>query len=418
MINTNCMSITPYNVIENKSDNFFKTCLFIGPLFLLLILDFLDLNSRGILGYLDEIIALYYLGYIVFNLIVDKNSKLLKWFALLLLFVAIGLLGNVFNNIYTLNLYWIFLDTFFFIKPFIYLIAAIVFFKHNKTKHLIKLFSNLSKFLLILVFMGSMIHIIKCQFNFNYIWNVDRYRFTTSHCVTLAKYLTLFILSILISNSRHKKFYFTIGFISTLISTSGAGILSYFLIFVFVFLFKKYHFKWYHLTLVGVLAILLGWNEISGYLLDDTQARSITYIYSFVTANRYFPLGSGFGTYGGYSAAYNYSILYQQYGFNNVWGLSQYNLVDGNCFLFDTYYPMIIGQFGYIGFALFLFVLIHIFVKLFKSKKYITVSFMLSIMVIAFGFNITNPATCFIFVIGGLIYVTESKYLSNGGFKR
>lgn len=396
-----------FNSYERKKNLFLNTILFFIPLFILFLVDMLSLNTSGVLGYLDEIIAIYYLGYIFLNIILYNNVKLLKWMLILFAFVLLGILGNVFVSIQNISLYWLLLDIFFFIKPFIYLIATISFFKKNYNKHLISIVSNFSKICLIFIFLGAIFHLFKNNFNINYIWNVDRYSFTTPHCVTLAKYLILFILCVLLSESKHKVFYFILGLISIIISTSGAGILSYFLIFIFFFIFPKYKLKWYHLTIVGILAILLGWNEISGYLLDDTQARSITYIYSFVTANRYFPLGSGFGTYGGYSAAYNYSNLYISYGFNNVWGLSQYNLTDGNCFLFDTYYPMIIAQFGYIGLVLFLLILILIFNKLFREKKYLSISFMLCLLVIAFGFNITSPATCILFVVGGLIYNTE-----------
>ncbi len=62
----------------------------------------------------------------------------------------------------------------------------------------------------------------------------------------------------------------------------------------------------------------------------------------------YFPLGSGFGTYGSYAARKYYSPLYYQYGFTHVWGLSpRYNSL-----LTDNYWPSVMAQLGLIGLVL------------------------------------------------------------------
>ena len=355
------------------------------------------------MGYLDEILALYYLVYILLECLLHKNHILKKYICVLLCFIILGLCGNLFSKIQNISLYWLSLDIFMFIKPFIYILASLTFFKKHYNKKVNLMILHLAKILMILIFIGAIAHIVKYDFNLTLI-SQNRYQFTTGHCVTISKYLTLFILVILASKSKYKAVYFMMGLFSTLVSTSGAGLMSYFLIFVFCYLYPKLKLKWYHLGIFALLAIIVGWEEISGYLLDSTQPRAIMYMYSFKTAYNCFPFGSGFGTFGGYTAAYNYSILYQLYGFNNVWGLRQFDIGTSHNFLFDTYYPMIIGQFGFFGFAVFLIIVIKIFNRLYKSKNYVTLSFLLSILVICFGFNITEPATCLLFVCGGLIF--------------
>jgi hypothetical protein len=66
---------------------------------------------------------------------------------------------------------------------------------------------------------------------------------------------------------------------------------------------------------------------------------------------------------------------------------------DWPVFLYDSYYPMIIGEFGYCGLFLFLFVLIQLLKKSIQNKSFITkrlsicLFFYLVIMGIGFSFN-------------------------------
>lgn len=64
-----------------------------------------------------------------------------------------------------------------------------------------------------------------------------------------------------------------------------------------------------------------------------------------------------FATFGSDQAARNYSRLYYQYGFNSLFGM---NTKDGS-FLSDTFWPMAIGQFGWIGSILYILIYVRIF---------------------------------------------------------
>lgn len=85
--------------------------------------------------------------------------------------------------------------------------------------------------------------------------------------------------------------------------------------------------------------------------------RYLFFYYGGKTANTYFPFGSGFATFGSDQAARNYSRLYYQYGFNSLFGM---NTKDGS-FLSDTFWPMAIGQFGWIGSILYILIYVRIF---------------------------------------------------------
>lgn len=108
---------------------------------------------------------------------------------------------------------------------------------------------------------------------------------------------------------------------------------------------------------MAVIVLLLGTFQIQTYLMNVNAPRYLFFYYGGKTANTYFPLGSGFATFGSDQAARNYSRLYYQYGFNSLFGM---NTKDGS-FLSDTFWPMAIGQFGWIGSILYILIYVRIF---------------------------------------------------------
>lgn len=395
-----------YQKIERK-EVFFKNFLFFMPVTILFILDLFSLN-KGALGYLDEVLTLVYAFYCFFNVFITNNKKFFKVISLFLVMILIGLMGNIVNHDVTFYKYWTLIDIFMFVKPYVFMMASILYAKNNNYDLKFRTIGNISKLMILLIFIFGIIHIVSNGFDFNYIWNRNRYSFTTGFCGSLASYIIIFEAFILLADGRHKLFWSILSFLSIFITTSGVGILSLFLFIVFYFIFPRFKLKWYHLGLVGVLAIIVGWNEISGYLLNTTAARSLMYINGFNCAVTYFPFGAGFANYGGFGAAYNYSPLYYKFGYDTVWGMQPLTLGGPN-FLFDTYYPMIIGQFGFIGLFIFVFFILKVFIVLFRKKDYLTFSLLLMFLVTGFGFNFSSAATCLQFFVTGLCYVTFDK---------
>lgn len=105
------------------------------------------------------------------------------------------------------------------------------------------------------------------------------------------------------------------------------------------------------LMLVDELVGLFEWTWSAYDLAQNQAARTVLTVGSFDVANRYFPLGAGLSRFGSYLAGVNYSPLYVELGYTNVWGLSEQT---GNAtFLYDTMWPAIIGEGGWLGFAFF-----------------------------------------------------------------
>lgn len=79
----------------------------------------------------------------------------------------------------------------------------------------------------------------------------------------------------------------------------------------------------------------------------DTTPRERLYDASLDIAASRAPFGEGFARYASFASTLNYSEVYYQYGFNNVWGLSK---ADPD-FLTDTSWPAVLGESGYLGLA-------------------------------------------------------------------
>lgn len=101
----------------------------------------------------------------------------------------------------------------------------------------------------------------------------------------------------------------------------------------------------------AVAAFAIGWDQYKYYFKSTGFARSELNRVAVVLANRFFPLGSGFATYGSSitSGLSNYSPLYYEYGLSTVYGLEP----GQTAFLSDTFWPIVIGQFGWLGFVMY-----------------------------------------------------------------
>ena len=106
----------------------------------------------------------------------------------------------------------------------------------------------------------------------------------------------------------------------------------------------------------GIAALILASSQIDVYINQET-ARGYLMTKSFDVANAAFPLGSGFATFGSEATKNAYPDLYLELGFHNVYGLSP----DYPRYLSDMFYSTIIAQFGWIGFMVFVFLIVHFF---------------------------------------------------------
>lgn len=128
------------------------------------------------------------------------------------------------------------------------------------------------------------------------------------------------------------------------------------------------------------ISLIVAWNKIQFYFLNaelatnnfdeetlNSFARPALYVGMVLILIDYPLLGSGFASFGTVpsSPEYNYSSLYEQYGLNNVWGLS----IEKSDFIADAFYPGL-AQFGLIGIVLFILCLVWLCKKLKLVHRY------------------------------------------------
>ena len=118
----------------------------------------------------------------------------------------------------------------------------------------------------------------------------------------------------------------------------------------------------------------------------------------------YCPLGSGFATSGSDMAQRYYSQLYDLFGWRNSWGFGP-----DSTFLNDNFFASIIGQFGWIGFAVYLYAMFRLFMmvnsKLVKKRIKITgIATVLTMLAVMIGSaSVKSMMGICTFVVLGLV---------------
>lgn len=95
------------------------------------------------------------------------------------------------------------------------------------------------------------------------------------------------------------------------------------------------------------------------YLMGTQSARAMLTLASPFVAWDHFPTGSGWATFASAFSAVPYSPVYGMYRMAGIWGISP----GYHAFISDTYWPMILAETGFFGFAAFLGALV-LFVKM------------------------------------------------------
>lgn len=128
----------------------------------------------------------------------------------------------------------------------------------------------------------------------------------------------------------------------------------------------KLHSRFALFALLIAGGLCVAWNRIRFYFFTAPDfARPLMLKNSFLLADRYFPFGSGFATFGSYLAGVHYSPLYQSFGYDRIYGMTSTAYGD----LTDGFWPIVIGQFGYPGLFCFLMVVFYFLQIIFRLQR-------------------------------------------------
>lgn len=101
------------------------------------------------------------------------------------------------------------------------------------------------------------------------------------------------------------------------------------------------------------------------YKIGTESARLVLTIVSPFIAMDHFPFGTGWGTYGSAFSVEPYSPVYKLYHIDGVWGISP----GYHSFVSDTFWPMILGQCGVIGFIAYTAALVLLILAVLRFRK-------------------------------------------------
>lgn len=316
-----------------------------------------------LLRYADEIFALYALVSLALNrkeVLKNKVSKkiLLVTIVTLIPIVIIGLISNISSQLIT-NIIPIAIDLFSMIKvpiAFVYVFSVL---KNNEKEVIINNLAPLARLFIIISFLFGVINLfVDCGMTFDIRYNIRAYTFIYKNPGGLNA--ALFIAYTIVTYvSKYKADYIIswLALITVCFTLRGVGIGVVGIIIMLKILFHFINsYEPLHITkLLGVIpvTVALGWNQIVEYFVLGTSLRSLLFKNSIIVFQRYFPLGSGFATYGSDQAHKNYSKLYYEFGYNKIYMLDEATGYVAN----DNFWPMIIAQFGLVGLIAYIFLI-------------------------------------------------------------
>lgn len=336
------------------------------PIILLTILLISDVisNQINILRYSDEVVAIFFFFYIVFRVIATRKINLtkneLKILICSIFAFILGMLGTLKYKVQT-NYFPIIIDIIACFKLLVCSLGFSMMLNKEKAKNIVNFFRIPAKLFLIIGFFYGCLSLffdlgMRGQERFG-IWGFN-FIYRTAHVYSMTIIFCIIIVAGSSINSKGLWKYIFFAIVQMILTTKGPSIIwAVSLVFIIYFMKRRQKINIGLFILLGILIIFLGQFQIQNYLRDNTSPRFTLYKYGIVTANTYLPLGSGFATYGSDMAAKYYSNLYNSYGFNRRYGMNIYD----TSFLNDNYWPMIMGQFGWLGLILFIYIFYNFF---------------------------------------------------------
>lgn len=316
-----------------------------------------------ILKYTDEIVTIFFLIYIFFCLIkkrITVSKRLFRIIICLLSIFVIGLFSTLIFNIQD-NVIAVLLDIISFFKLFICTIGLNFLIKDIDGKILLKPMDRFAKLFLIVGFICS---ILSLFFNMGMRgqerFGIYGFNFLYRYAHIYSMMILACCLIVIHNTNKNNSFniYIVFAIIQMILTTKGPSIIWAACIIIFSYYFSKHRkISAGMIVILIFMSIILGKYQIDEYLSKQNSPRYTLYKYGIETANRYFPLGSGFATYGSNMAGEYYSNLYVEYGFNDLYGMGE----DDGGFLNDNYWPMVMGEFGWIGLILLLYIVFEFY---------------------------------------------------------
>lgn len=371
--------------------------------------------------YWDEIFALlsvaaFFSYSIKFKMPINKD---IKW---LILLICFGLIGTIVNNYQNANI--VLLDLYSCCKFWIvYFCGKYILGPHWELSSRVKRIKRHVELIIFILFSLSIIDRALDVFpSSSYRYGIKSITLFYNHPTNLVAICCLLMCLLFTSmenNSKREPLGIMLLFIMAMTFRVKAFsvALSYILLWYFIYVRKK-KVDIKSLLLFVPLIILISWDQIQYYFvsIQESSARYALLSTSIAIAKDYFPLGTGFGTFASAYSVAPYSPVYSLYGINTVHGLTSAN----PSFVSDSFWPMILGQFGVLGFIAYIYLLYRLYKKIQSLRPckdyYIAALFALVYLLISSTSEaafVNLNSTPFAFLLGLLVklhkYADERK---------
>ncbi|WP_343288359.1 hypothetical protein [Turicibacter bilis] len=338
-------------------------------------------------------------GVIYFNKRKD-TIILIKLIFCIAFLLFIGICGNIKYKYQSLE--HVLPDIILVFKGFVTYVLVILISNQNNNERYYPILNRIIQIIIFVIFSLTVINYVLKLYPTNDIrWGIPSQMLMFAHPTYLASFAVA-CLSIMISfESRFpKNKWYMYMLIFVLISTLRSKVIMFIGI-----LFLMYHYIIklnFRIRISGILILfIIGIyfinDKIFEYLSNPDWSRSALMINSFKVANDHFPLGSGFSTFATWTSGVYYSPLYYKYGLSNIYGLTFDNYV----YIGDTFWPAILGQFGYIGCVIVIYMIYLIYMKIsLIENKYVYLS---KLTILVYLLILSTAETSFMSPVGPLL---------------
>lgn len=326
-------------------------------------------------------------------------------------FIFIGIISTLVNRIQPQSIA-IIKDILAISKFIICYIATLILTRNLEKEKLLECIYSRTKKYIYIIFIFSIINIfINIGMAGDVRYGIRSFKFLFTHPTYLVSSIVLMMSVIIAKNEKSKSskvviIQAIIILILTFRSKAIMFVCAYFTMVLVVKYLKNIKIK--YIVPIIIMTFFVSYQKVAEYLSWGlTAARPALYIIGFELAKKYFPLGSGFGTFASSLSGTYYSPIYYEYGISGVWGLTpeKYN------YMADTFWPYIYGQFGFIGCLFFIICIVFIIRALILRYSYNKIKLLASLMIIMYIMIASIAEAIFTDVTGTFAFIFIATYL-------
>lgn len=369
----------------------------------------------------DEIVAFLCAVFLFFHVVkVGLPKQYIKEFGLFLIFIVVGFISTVLNGLQPFNAV---IEDVVNCSKFVLTYLGLSFiYKSYDSKKILMTIQKISTCLVYLLFGLTVLDIVFPHLlftNTSFRYGVHAVHLFYYHPAVLAQVMVLLISVLSFEPQKVKNIVaLKIMCLMILAATLRSKAFGFICFYLFLWGYEKLNHKKTRIVLAFLMIAAVGFvstGNISRYYGNGNSARATLTADSLNIANENIPIGLGFGMFASASAAKYYSPVYKKLGYSIRYGMGYVN----TNYLTDSFWPVLLGQFGYLGTLLYIGIIITVTLRCIRIAQkdknaaiaelsligYLLIS---STAATAF-FNPISIPTAFLIVLGLKTYDVKGK---------